>query len=137
MGAAGSHLGMAEGEAKRGEATMAAGGRSSGGGRIKGVPDSYDTGTASMGRGTSGQSQIASDPWEFASAVSSAQQGEPHPARGRLSQGESQGSRLTVSPSMKIPTESPVPTQGGGMPVPSTSSRTGSFGAGQSEASRG
>ena len=97
---------------------------------IKGVPDTYDTGTDTYGPGAS---MLAGDNAAFASGVAGAVQGEPHPSRGRLSEGESAGGRLTVSPSMKSPIESPVPIQGGGYPVPSISSRSGSFQAGIDE----
>ena len=80
-------------------------------GHIKGVPDAYETGSDTYGRG---ESPLAGDNAAFASGVSSAVQPEPHPPRGRLSPGESAGARLTVSPSMKFPEQSPVPTQGGG-----------------------
>ena len=100
-------------------------------GHIKGVPDVYPTGTGSTGMG--GGPPLASDNAAFAAGVSAGVDAEPHPSRSRLSAGESAGARLTVSPSMKVPTESPVPTQGGGRVVPSTSSRQGSFGQGQSE----
>ena len=103
-------------------------------GHIKGVPDSYGTGTASYGRGGP---PLASDNAAFASGVQAGVDAEAHPARGRLSPGESAGARLTVSPSMKMPEQSPVPTQGGGAVVPSTPSRQGSFGQGQSEMYRG
>lgn len=102
------------------------------GGRLKGVPDTYATGTGTVGHGTSARN-IVSDSSTFASSVSGAQQGEPHPGRGRLGPGEAMGARLTVSPSMKMPTESPVPTQGAGATVPSSGSRMGSFSAGMSE----
>ena len=38
-----------------------------------------------------------------------------------------------MSPSMKFPEQSPVPTQGGGRVVPSQPSRSGSFRQGQQE----
>jgi len=158
MGAAGSHLAMAEGAARqsgmwqgypprdqaalsgaeataRGEVSIPSTGGNPRGGRLKGVPDSYETGSDTVGRGS--RPPLASDNAAFASGVKGGVQAEPHPARGRLSQGESAGARLTVSPSMKTPQESPVPTQGGGMRVPSTPSRSGSFAAGQQEMYRG
>jgi hypothetical protein len=103
------------------------------GGHIKGVPDTLPSTTGAVGRGA----PLAKDNASFASGVSAGTDAEPHPARTRLSAGESAGARLTVSPSWKIPQESPVPTQGGGRPVPSTPSRQGSFGAGQGDASFG
>jgi hypothetical protein len=157
MGAPASHLGMAEGEARRngfwqrppsGDAALASaeatakgevalpatGTMSMGGPRIKGVPDVYETGTDTYGRG---QSPLASDNAAFTSGVSAGVQAEPHPKRGALPQGEAATARLTVSPSMKVPQESPVPTQGGGYIVPSTPSRRGSFAQGQQGAYQG
>jgi hypothetical protein len=93
----------------------------SSGGRAKGVPAEYPTATKPP----------LGDSSHFISGVAGAVQSEPHPAR---SQTESSGARLTVSPSMKVPQESPVPTQGGGRPVPSTPSRQGSFASGQGDA---
>lgn len=98
-------------------------------GHLKGVPDTYPTGTGSYGRGSG---PPLGDNSHFVSGVSE-NVSEPHPPRGKLSAGESAGARLTVSPSMKVPTESPVPTQGGGKIVPSTPSRQGSFSAGQDD----
>ena len=98
-------------------------------GHLKGVPDTYETGSDTYGRG--GASPLASDNAAFASGVSAAVSAEPHPSRSRLSPGESAGARLTVSPSMKFPEQSPVPTQGGGRVVPSQPSRSGSFAQGQ------
>jgi hypothetical protein len=95
------------------------------GGRLKGVPDVYETGTGSVGRGS--KPPLASDNAAFASGVKAGVVQEPHPSRIRMSQAESAGARLTVSPSMKVPTESPVPTQGAGHVVPSMPSRTRSF----------
>ena len=75
------------------------------------------------------------DPWEFASEVSAVQQGEPHPERRRIEAG---GARLTVSPSMKVPEESPAPTQGMGRVVPSRPGRSvATFSAGASETYEG
>lgn len=150
MGAAGSHLGMAEGNAKRngiwhppgpqpgmvGTPTSLGGEVGATGGRLKGVPDAYETGSDTVGRGA--RPPLASDNAAFASGVSAGVVSEPHPSRIRLSQGESAGARLTVSPSMKVPQESPVPIQAGGHPVPSTApSRQRSFGAGQAGAYSG
>jgi hypothetical protein len=104
-------------------------------GHIKGVPDVYETGSDTYGRG--GKPPLASDNAAFASGVKAGVLAEPNRPRGRLSPGESAGARLTVSPSMKIPEQSPVPTQGGGVPVPSISSRAGSFSTGQMEAHGG
>jgi hypothetical protein len=67
-------------------------------GHIKGVPDTYPTGTGSVGPG--GGPPLARDNASFASGVAAGVQGEPHPTRTRLSPGESAGARLTVSPSM-------------------------------------
>lgn len=92
-----------------------------GGGRAKGVPPEYPTAT---------KPPLAGDNASFASGVSSAVEAEPHPSRKRAGP-ELANSRLTISPSMKVPQESPVPTQGGGRPVPSSASRQGSFGQGQ------
>jgi len=103
-------------------------------GHKKGVPDVYDTGSDSYGRGGP---PLASDNAAFASGVMAGVVAEPNRPRGRMSAGESAGARLTVSPSMKMPEQSPVPTQGGGMVVPSTSSRAGSFSTGQQEAHGG
>lgn len=103
-------------------------------GHKKGVPDTYETGTASYGRGGP---PLASDNASFASGVLAGVVSEPNRPRGKLSPGESAGARLTVSPSMKIPEQSPVPTQGGGMQVPSIPSRAGSFSTGQQEAHGG
>jgi hypothetical protein len=99
-------------------------------GHLKGVPDVYETGSDTYGRGAG---PPLGDNSAFASGVGAGVQAEPHPPRGRLSPGESAGARLTVSPSMKMPEQSPVPTQGGGRVVPSTPSRQGSFGQGQQE----
>jgi len=154
MGASSSHLGQAGGPGgswsppyhDTGEAALAAGeGVAQGisevpiaGGRyvgkpshLKGVPDTYETGTDTYGYGSK---PPLGDSSAFVAGVASGVQAEPHPARGRI---ESSGSRLTVSPSMKVPTESPVPTQGGGRPVPSSSSRQGSFSQGQAGAYSG
>jgi hypothetical protein len=103
-------------------------------GHLKGVPDSYETGSDTYGRG---ESPLSSDNAAFASGVKAGVQAEPHPAHGRLSPGESAGARLTVSPSMKMPEQSPVPTQGGGRVVPSQSSRAASFSTGMSEQGMG
>jgi hypothetical protein len=152
MGASSSHLGQAGGPGgswsppyhDTGEAALAAGeGTARGitevpiaGGRyvgkpshLKGVPDTYETGTETYGYGAK---PPLGDSSAFVAGVASGVQAEPHPPRGRIT--ESAGSRLTVSPSMKVPTESPVPMQGGGRPVPSTSGRQASFGAGQAGA---
>lgn len=111
-------------------------GKSKGGGdyAIHGVPPSYPTGTGAMDKYGP---PLASDNASFASGVSAAVSAEPHPSRTRMSAGESAGARLTVSPSMKMPEQSPVPTQGGGRVVPSTPSRQGSFSAGQQDMYRG
>jgi hypothetical protein len=122
-------LSQAESTAQGNVSVPATGGRSRGGSRLKGVPDAYETGTDTVGRGSG--PPLASDNASFASGVKGGVQAEPHPSRTRMSAGESAGARLTVSPSMKTPQESPVPTQGGGYPVPSTPSRSGSFSAGQ------
>jgi hypothetical protein len=103
-------------------------------GHIKGVPDAYETGSDTYGRG---ENPLAHDNAAFTSGVSAGVQAEPHPARTRLSESESAGARLTVSPSMKMPEQSPVPTQGGGKVVPSTPSRQASFGQGQQGAYSG
>jgi hypothetical protein len=92
----------------------------SSGGRAKGVPAEYPTATKPP----------LGDSSHFVEGVASGVQAEPHPSRPHV---ESSGARLTVSPSMKVPQESPVPTQGGGRPVPSTPSRQGSFSMGQQE----
>lgn len=102
-------------------------------GHIKGVPDAYETGSDTYGRG---ESPLSHDNAAFASGVSAGVQAEPHPPRSRGGP-ELANARLTVSPSMKMPEQSPVPTQGGGRPVPSTSSRQGSFGQGQMGARSG
>lgn len=94
------------------------------GGRAKGVPAEYPSAT---------KPPLAGDNASFASGVSSAVEPEPHPGRTRGGP-ELANSRLTISPSMKIPQESPVPTQGGGRPVSSTPSRQGSFSQGQAGA---
>jgi hypothetical protein len=99
-------------------------------GHIKGVPDAYETGSDTYGRG--GGPPLAHDNAAFASGVSSGVvDREPTGPKPRLSAGESAGARLTVSPSMKMPEQSPVPTQGGGRVVPSRPSRQGSFAQGQ------
>jgi hypothetical protein len=97
-------------------------------GRLQGVPEDYETGTGTYGRGAG---PPLGDNAAFASGVSAGVQAEPHPPRGRIEGG---GARLTISPSMKVPQESPVPTQGGGRTVPSTPSRQGSFAQGQAGA---
>jgi hypothetical protein len=99
------------------------------GGHLKGVPDTYGTGTGSYGMGAG---PPLGDNRSFVAGVSAGVQAEPHPRRNPTQ--ESGGARLTVSPSMKVPTESPVPTQGGGRVVPSTPSRQGSFSQGQAGA---
>jgi hypothetical protein len=103
-------------------------------GHIKGVPDVYETGSDTYGRG---ETPLAGDNAAFASGVKAGVQAEPHPPRGRLSEGESAGARLTVSPSMKMPEQSPVPTQGGGRVVPSQPGRQASFATGQQGAYSG
>lgn len=103
-------------------------------GHIKGVPDDYETGSDTYGRGGS---PLAPDNAAFASGVKAGVDAEPNPPRGRLSAGESAGARLTVSPSMKIPEQSPVPTQASGMVVPSRPSRSSSFSEGQAGAYSG
>jgi len=148
MGASSSHLGMVErpssawkGYPPSDEAALStaeatsrgntdipiAGGRYVGTGRAKGVPPEYPT---------AGKPPLASDNAAFASGVSAGVQAEPHPPRTRGGP-ELANARLTVSPSMKIPQESPVPTQGQGKVVPSTPSRQGSFGQGQAGAYSG
>jgi hypothetical protein len=92
------------------------------GGRAKGVPPEYPTATKPP----------LGDSRAFVAGVSAGVQAEPHPSRTRGGP-ELANARLTVSPSMKVPQESPVPTQGGGRIVPSTPSRQGSFSQGQSE----
>jgi len=92
-------------------------------GRAKGVPPEYPTATKPP----------LGDSSHFVAGVAAGVQAEPHPPRTRGGP-EMANARLTVSPSMKVPQESPVPTQGGGRPVPSTPSRQGSFGAGQGAA---
>ena len=151
MGAASSHLGqagtwsppyaaspggeaaLAAGEATaRGEGEIPiAGGRYTGtGGHLKGVPDVLPYPTGAVGK----EGPPLGDSKAFVAGVSAGVQAEPHPPRTAM---ESHGARLTVSPSMKIPQESPVPTQGGGRIVPSTPSRQGSFGQGQQDAGMG
>ena len=128
-------LSQAEATASGNVSVPSTGGRSMGSaGHLKGVPDSYETGSDTYGRG---ESPLSSDNAAFASGVKAGVQAEPHPARGRLSPGESAGARLTVSPSMKMPEQSPVPTQGGGRVVPSQSSRAASFSTGMSEQGMG
>jgi hypothetical protein len=125
-------LGEAEATARGAGQIPIAGGRYLGtGGHLKGVPDTYETGSDTYGRG---ESPLAHDNAAFASGVSAGVMAEPHPPRARMSPGESASARLTVSPSMKMPEQSPVPTQGGGHVVPSTPSRSGSFAAGQQAA---
>lgn len=153
MGAPSSHLGMAEqwnppyagspgGEAalSAAEATASgnaqvpiAGGRYLGsGGHLKGVPDTLDYPTDAYGR----SGPPLGDNRAFASGVASGVQAEPHPPRTRGGP-ELANSRLTVSPSMKVPTESPVPPYHQGRIVPSTPGRTASFGQGQETAYAG
>ena len=102
-------------------------------GHIKGVPDTYPTGTDTYGYGAKAP---LGDNKAFVSGVAAGVQAEPHPPRTRGGP-EMANARLTISPSMKVPQESPVPTQGGGRPVPSTPSRQGSFGIGQQGAYEG
>ena len=97
--------------------------------KIHGVPPQY--GLSKYGP------PLAHDNAAFASGVKAGVQAEPHPKRTSMSPGEAAGARLTVSPSMKMPEQSPVPTQGGGRIVPSTPSRQGSFSAGQQDMYRG
>lgn len=155
MGASPSHLGQAEessglwhppyAASPGGEAALAAGEATAGGiaqvpvaggrylgkqGHLKGVPDTYGTGTDTYGRGSG---PPLGDNRSFVSGVSAGVESEPHPSRTRGGP-ELANARLTVSPSMKVPQESPVPTQGGGRPVPSTPGRQASFGQGQAGA---
>jgi hypothetical protein len=132
-GSPGGEAALAAGESTaRGEAQVPfAGGRYLGtGGHLKGVPDTYETGTDTYGMGAK---PPLGDSGAFVSGVASAVQPEPHPPRTRGGP-ELANSRLTVSPSMKVPQESPVPTQGQGRVVPSTPSRQGSFSQGQAGA---
>ena len=125
-------LSTAESSAQGNAGVPIAGGRYLGtGGHLKGVPDTLPYPTDAYGK--SGP-PLAKDNASFASGVSAGTQAEPHPARTRLSEGESAGARLTVSPSMKMPEQSPVPTQATGRVVPSTPSRQGSFSQGQAGA---
>lgn len=96
------------------------------GNRAKGVPPEYPSATKPP----------LGDSSHFVAGVSSGVSAEPHPARTRGGP-ELANARLTVSPSMKVPQESPVPTQGQGRIVPSMPSRQGSFGYGQQEAGMG
>lgn len=101
---------------------------------LKGVPSDYPTGSGSTGRGSSARSLLSSDNAAFVAGVQSVIHPELHPPRERLSQGESASARLTVSPSMKIPTVSPGPTQGAGRVVPSRPGRSrDTFDAGAAE----
>jgi hypothetical protein len=153
MGAPASHLGMAEGNAKRsgmwqrppsgpaalagaeatarGEEPVMQGNRtgiSIGDYPVHGVSPEYETGSDTYGRGSG--PPLAKDNAAFASGVSAGVQTERNPRRTPMNAGESSAARLSVSPSMKMPQESPVPIQGGGYPVPSVPSRSGSFQAG-------
>jgi hypothetical protein len=101
-----------------------------GGGHLKGVPDTLPYPTGAVGK--TGP-PLSGDNASFASGVSAGVQAEPHPSRTRGGP-ELANSRLTISPSMKVPQESPVPTQGQGRIVPSTPSRQGSFSQGQAGA---
>ncbi len=94
-------------------------------GKTRGVPDSYPTGDASTGRGTSAANTLASDNAAFGSEVDAQQATWPAGGRGRgISQEEAAGARLTVSPSMKIPDNAGVPTQYMGNTVPSKPGRS-------------
>lgn len=94
------------------------------------ITGKYSTGTGSVGEDSS---IINNDPREFVSEVSAVQQNEPNIPRGRLGP-DSLGARLTVSPSMKMPDNSPVPTQAMGRIVQSRPGRsTSTFFKGASE----
>ena len=97
-------------------------------GHKKGVPDVIPTG---HGAGASGPP--LGDNRAFASGVSAGVAPEPHPGRSRGGP-EMANARLTVSPSMKVPQESPVPIQAMGRVVPSMPGRQASFGQGQAGA---
>ena len=56
-------------------------------GHIKGVPDTYETGSDTYGRG--GTNPLAPDNAAFTSGVKAGVDAEPHPTRGRLSEGAS------------------------------------------------
>lgn len=103
------------------------------GNHLRGVPDVYETGSGSYGMGSG--PPLAGDNAAMASGVKDGVDAEQTGPRGRLSPAESAGARLTVSPSMKFPEQSPVPTQGAGRVVssPNNPSRQGSFSFGMSE----
>ena len=103
------------------------------GNNIRGVPSSYPTGNGSNGRRSSARN-LVSDSSEFVSGVSAVMHPEGREARHAMNSAEAATARLTVSPSMKIPTESPAPTQGGGRVVTSRPGRSRStFDAGAAE----
>lgn len=122
MGAPSSHLGMAVGppETERRISGFSLPGPS----HMPGVPDQYSAGPA----------PLAKDSSEFAEAVSSTMANEPHGGRSRGVADTSAGARLTISPSMKVPTESPAPVQGDGRVVQSFRGRSFTdFNRGRSE----
>lgn len=89
-----------------------------------GVPDAYQP----------SQAPLATDNAEFAAEVSAVAANEPHGGRKGVPADTSAGARLTISPSMKIPIESPAPTQGQGKVVQSMRGRSfTTFNQGMSE----
>lgn len=139
IGAPSSHLAMATGAPA--VETRIRGFSWPGPGHVMGVAD--DTGLAEANEANR---QYAGDPdlsrvgdlGEFASEVSAVAQNEPHPPRGAINGADTASARLAISPSMKIPTESPAPTQWQGRVVQSRPGRsTGTFFQGAQETLRG
>lgn len=105
MGAPSSHLNMAVGPPASERAIE--GFSLPGPGHHPGVPDDFTA--QAWSQGDSAPALLNSDSANFASAVSDAQATWPTGGRSHIMADESSGARLTVSPSMKVPTESPVP----------------------------
>jgi hypothetical protein len=127
MGAPSSHMGMAVG-APAPEKRID-GFKMPTSGHLPGVPDAnqYSTGETNYEGSMWGSDPAVSrvgDAGEFASEVSAVVQGEPHPGRVGVMADTSGSARLTISPSMKIPQESPVPTQWQGRIVQSRPGRS-------------
>ena len=126
MNAPSSHLGMAVGppEVERRIEGFSLPGPE----HMPGVPDQYGVGSP----------PLAEDSAEFASAVSDSMATWPTGGRSHAVADESPGARLTVSPSMKIPTESPVPPYHQGRVVQSFRGRSYSgFNEGAADTYRG
>lgn len=120
MNAPSSHLGMAVGPppSERAIEGFSLPGES----HMPGVPDDFTA--QAWSRGDAAPAILSQDSAEFASAVSDSQATWPTGGRSHAVADESSGARLTVSPSMKIPTESPVPPYHQGRTVQSFRGRS-------------